>query len=287
MSEAPTTAADTYAALYEAATEQFRRVLGPVPEDMWGGRAPQGFTMDPHRALDGNMQVVASYVSDGDTLIDVGGGAGRVCLPFAQRCREVVNIDPSPAMGDAFLACAQSAGIKNARFVEADWVKAEGVRGDVCIAAHVTYFVRDIVPFVERLEAAAKRRVMIIVGAVPPPNQVADAWRLVYREEHAPVPGHKELLAVLWEMGILPEVRVLPNRPFSERELPKTREDALRGQLGALVPEWAPPRLDAAFRERAQGILDEHFDELVEETPRGFRRRLPDARELLITWESR
>jgi hypothetical protein len=34
-------------------------------------------------------------------------------------------------------------------------------------------------------------------------------------------------------------------------------------------------------------ILEQHFDGLVEETPRGFRRRLPDAREMLITWETR
>lgn len=280
-------AAEAYAASHDVATEQFRRVLGPVPEDMWGGRAPQGFTMDPNRTLDPNMQVIASYVSDGDTVIDVGGGAGRVSLPLAGRCREVINVDPSPAMGEAFLACAREAGIDNARFVQADWVKAEAIHGDVCIGAHVTYFVRDIVPFIERLGAAARRRVIVVMSAVPPPNQVADAWRLVYGEEHAPVPGHRELLGVLWEMDILPDVRVLPNRPFSERELPKTKEDALRAQLAALVPEWAPPRLDAAFRDRALQILDGHFEELVEETPRGFQRRLPDAREMLITWETR
>jgi SAM-dependent methyltransferase len=39
-------------------------------------------------------------------VVDVGGGAGRYSLPLASRCREVVNVDPSAAMGAAFAANA-------------------------------------------------------------------------------------------------------------------------------------------------------------------------------------
>ncbi len=58
---------------------------------------------------------------------------------------------------------AAEAGITNARSVRADWLEAEGIQGDVAITSNVTYFVRDIVRFVENLGAASRRRVMITV----------------------------------------------------------------------------------------------------------------------------
>ncbi len=43
-------------------------------------------------------EVIASYVRPDDVVVDVGGGAGRVCLPLALQCKEVLNIEPSPGM---------------------------------------------------------------------------------------------------------------------------------------------------------------------------------------------
>ncbi len=281
-------AAEVYTACFDARSRQYDRIFGQEPADRWGGEIAQRLSADPRRTPSPNLEVIAAYITTDDTVIDVGGGAGRLSLPLALRCCEVVNVDGSAGMGEAFATSARDAGIANARFIHSDWLKAGGVQGDVCIAAHVTYFVREIVPFVQKLEQAAKRRVMILVGGVAPPNQGAEPFRLVHGEEQAPVPAHRELLPVLWQMGILPDVRVLPEMAFSERGLPRTKEEALRLSGQGVTPAWALPRLGLGFEERAQRILEAHFDELFQETPGGFRRRLPqDARELLITWESR
>jgi hypothetical protein len=48
---------------------------------------------------------------------------------------------------------------------------------------------------------------MITVWSVANPNQNAALFRLVYREEQAPVPGYRELLPVLWELDIFIEER--------------------------------------------------------------------------------
>jgi hypothetical protein len=91
------TAAHTYATLLDAVHAQRLRLHGPQPaEDRFGGPVAQRFRADPHRRLDANLQVVASYVQPDDVLIDVGGGAGRVGLPLALRCRQVINVDSSP-----------------------------------------------------------------------------------------------------------------------------------------------------------------------------------------------
>src|SRR5215468_1474579 len=105
------TAAETYAARIDAGRAQRARLHGASPPD------------DPW--------------------------AGRVALPLALRCREALVVDASPGMGAEFTAAVAEAGIPNARFVHATWLEAVDLQGDVALTASVTYFVREIVPFIE------------------------------------------------------------------------------------------------------------------------------------------
>src|SRR5712692_2364896 len=95
------TAADRYAARVEAVLAQRTRLRGPQPPgDLFAGLPADHPLMkaDPRRALDPNLEAIASSIEPNDVIVDIGGGAGRVSLPLALRCREVINVDPSPAM---------------------------------------------------------------------------------------------------------------------------------------------------------------------------------------------
>ncbi|MBI3328585.1 MAG: methyltransferase domain-containing protein [Nitrospinae bacterium] len=279
------TSAEQYAASVDAVNAQRDRLQGEqLPDDRWGGETVQRFRYDPRRSLDANLEAIASYVQREEVLIDVGGGAGRLSLPLALRCREVVNVDASAGMLAAFEELAAGAGIQNARAVKAEWLAAEDIHGDVILVSNVTYFVRDIVPFVQKLEGASRRRVIILVWSEPPPNLSSSLFRLVYGEELEPSPGHRALLPVLWDMGILPDVRVLPMGPTMvglppDVRYPRTYEEAMAYSLAG---RWLSPR----DRDRARGVIEAHFQELFEQTSEGFRPLwLMDTRELLITWE--
>ena len=110
-------------------------------------------------------------------------------------------------------------------------------------------------------------------------------FHLVYGEEPVGVPGYRELLPVLWEMDILPNVHVLPGIPqVPDRNmgarLQQTSEDAV--QL-ALQGQWLGPQ-DYA---RARRLIEERCSELFASSPEGFRplwRQV--ACEMLITWET-
>ena len=274
------TAAKTYAARIDAVNAQRARFRGQeTVYDPWGAAAPL-FRFDPLRELDANLDAIASFVQPEDVLVDVGGGAGRVSLPMAWRCQETITVEPSPGMKAVFESLAAESGITRASVVQANWLEADGIQGDVVVCADVTYFVRDIVPFIAKLQAAARRRVILTVWSVPPPNRRAALFRLCYEEEQEWAPGYRELLAVLWDMGVLPDVRVLPEPPWWDTEVPATPE---QGVELALQSHWLQPQ----DRERVRALVEAHFQALFDSDSDGFHPLWrADARELLITWET-
>jgi hypothetical protein len=275
-------AASRYAARVDAEREQRARLLSPRGEraDRWASRASY-FRLDPHRDLDANASAVLSLIEPLDTVIDIGGGAGRIGLPAALRCTEVLNIEPSPAMRAEFEAAAREAGIGNARTLARSWPDgSDGLDGDVVIASNVTYFVRDILPFVEAMDRAAERLWVITVWSVPPPDRFADLFQLVYGEPLARAPNHLDLLAALWEAGILANLRVLPGLFRGSDANLTSREAAVAYALDVVEASNLPGARDAVERSfsnlfRTEGDVYEPAWMPV------------DSRELVITWTPR
>jgi len=278
------THAEAYAEHVSAYNAQIRhRYSAGSNFDQWADRAPY-FRFDPLSGFSAGLQILASHLKPHDVLIDVGGGGGRVSLAMAPRCKEVLNVEPSPAMGAQFEEARADAAIDNARWIHLDWVDSQDIKGDLTFARNVTYFVPDIETFIDKMMRAASKRVIISIASTPPPNQSARLAQLVYEEAYAPVPGHRELLPVLWDMGILPEILIPakpPSEPSSDQEsLPKTRERAVESALQGV---W----LNEDDRPRAQKVIEEHFSELFLQVRGGFKQlwNMP-SRELIITWET-
>ena len=267
--------ARAYSALVEAAIEQGAR-LGTRQADPWAARAAS-FRQDPRRELEANTAAVVALIEPGDVVADVGGGAGRIGLPVALHCSELLNIEPSPAMRQEFEASALEAGIQNARSIERGWpAAAADLEADVVMLANVTYMVRDIAPFVEALDAAARRRVIISVWSIAPPNHGAVVFELLHGEAQRLAPSYRELLPVIWDLGILPDLQVLPD-PFRRGgDRPATREQAIRLALRRASAEDSPA---------SRAIVETHFDTLFTVAPGGFVPNWePQVREMLITW---
>jgi hypothetical protein len=283
-------AARRYAARVDAVLAQRTRLRGPQPSgDLFAG-LPSGhplLTADPRRPLAPNLEIIASYIKADDVIIDVGGGAGRISLPLSLRCREVINIEPSTAMATAFRANAAQAGIANARVIEADWLEVDPPVGTVALVNHVIYLTREIVQFINKLERAGRRRVLITVNSPPPPSWQRVLFKLVHEEVEEVVPGHIELTNVLWEQGILPDIRVLPLPAASPIIPAPTREAAIAARVARFGgDQWALWPLGSDLERRLRTVLEARFDELFVSVPEGFVPRfITPGREILITWQ--
>ena len=270
-------AADRYAAVYDAVVASDHFVDHRMPGDHWAEMAEM-FRLDPKRRRDAYLTALAGYLEPSDVLLDVGGGAGRISLALADSVTEVVLIEPSEGMRGQFASARDQAGITNTR-ITPDWWMDSHETGDVIHLSDVTYFVRDIAPFVAKLHNSASRSVIIGVWRPAPGDMASDLRELATGERPPRWPALPELAAVLWEMGLLPDIRILPDEPWW-----LTDEERNLSEPGAidLATRW----LNSEDSE-VRATVSRNLDRLFARTPEGLTPRwLSEPRAALLTWET-
>jgi SAM-dependent methyltransferase len=230
--------------------------------------------------------MASKYLTKEDVLLDVGGGAGRYSLPLAFLCREVINVDSSPTMLSAFVANAKRAGIGNIRSIEADWLEVNSPTCDVALVAHTTYLTRLIVPFLEKLHQSARKRVLILVNDPPPPSWNRVLYEYLFGEKEEIVPGQRELIEVVQEMGIKPQVFTLESMGVTQPPPLPNRDAAIQFALARFLgDQWALWPLGETLERKLREVLETRFDELFHQDSKGFVPQwIVPGNEILITW---
>lgn len=202
------------------------------------------------------MSRIAAELGPDGTLLDVGGGAGRLALPLALRCRGVTVVDSSEAMLDALQASAAESGIDNVTPVFGEWQDVFVNPADVVLCAHVVYTEPDIADFIRRLDAHAGKAVLMPTFEQGPQSHLAPLWRAVYGEERVGLPGLGELVAVIEEMGLAPSVE--PAESLSPRSF-ATREAAVEHVRPRMFVRPGTER-DRALRSAVDDLLEREGD---------------------------
>ncbi|HEY6058912.1 MAG TPA: hypothetical protein VIV06_12840 [Candidatus Limnocylindrales bacterium] len=238
------------------------------------------FRADPHRVDEPMLELVRALVVPGETWLDIGAGAGRYALPIALVAGEVLAVDPSAGMLSALRELMLEFAIGNVRPIEGRWPPDEALAAqlgplpcsDVALIAHVAYDVEEIGPFVDAMEAAA-RRMCVAILMERQPSSIADAcWPPVHGERRVPLPALPEFIRLLRGRGRNPAVTMLEREPrrFESRE---ELEGFLRRQL------WIADGGDKVRRFR--DVLDEIVDESDGRFGLAGQRSLPVG---LVTW---
>ena len=200
--------------------EQSDRIRGQRPTDSWA-TAAHHFKDDPFRSDDAVVEALRSRLVPGETLLDVGAGGGRLALPLALTCRSVTAVEPSPSMCAVFRETADEFDIRNVSIIESDWLNAVAEPADVVLCSNVLYVIHDISAFVRKLDSHARRLALVIMMRTAPRSQVHHIWEAVHGEPRLSLPTVPQLLPVLDELGIQPEIADLPEQPplqFASRE---------------------------------------------------------------------
>lgn len=246
--------AERYSEMVLARERQQQRLNNPFDESYWERYAP-GYRFDPRREPEPLLAAALRYVDYEHDVIEVGGGAGGIGLPFALRARSLLNVEPSAAMREQFRLAVADFGVGNATVSASRWPTEEDVQADLVVTADVTYFISDIEAFLQALHDAARHRVIIFTWTVPPPNVNAELFEVAFGEPEEPSPGFRELLPVIWELGIVPDVQVV-DEPFTWPAMRvSSDDDAVRMALDELgLPAGHPAG------ERIRPHLDDLFD---------------------------
>lgn len=240
--------------------------------DFWRPFA-QYFRQDPRRTDDPVIDLIASKISPSSTVLDVGGGAGRIALPLALKASHVTVAEPSESMVEQLQEEAKQSEITNVSVVQSLWEDAKTEPADVVICAHVLYGVADAEPFIRKLAEHAKEQVMILCFMRAPISRMSPFWLPVHGEERIDMPGLSELVPLLWEMDIYPDIEMLEPSPLQTFESPVQAHEQLLGRLYVKPDTEQDERLKAAIQD------------LLVETPDGLIiKDVSRGRQGLITW---
>lgn len=266
-------AAASWAARVRANSAQVERYREVEDEDFYGPISSL-FVADPRRTDDPALERLLAIARPDDAWLDIGAGAGRFALPLALRVRHVTALDPSEGMLASLRTQMVEHGIANIDLVHGRWPledapgsgaraagePATGLAADVALIAHLGYDVEAIGPFLDAMEAAARRRCVAVLSERVPAWLAEPFWPLVHGEDRIPLPALPEFLELLSARGRSYELWTEPrlSRAF------RSRDDVVRWLRKQL---WLEP--GGAKDRRLQVLLDEWLVEV----DGGFRLR--------------
>ncbi len=179
-------------------------------QDFWQDLAHK-FRDDPYRLNDPLLVRLEEEFTGCDSLLDVGGGAGRLALPLALHREKVTVVDSSESMLNQLKEASVESGINNVEAIRSLWERLSFNvsihSGSLC--SHVVYGIEDIETFVRNINRFTADRVIVLAFMRSPQAHLEVLWELIHGEKRINLPGVPELMGVLWEMGMIPELSIL------------------------------------------------------------------------------
>jgi SAM-dependent methyltransferase len=273
---------DSYAAAWEAlvAGRDSQRGAdqrdGDPRRDPWAGRAGRFAAYSETLPDDDPLWArLRAAVRPGDTVLDVGAGAGRYALPLAALAREVVAVEPSPAMRRHLDERLAVAGVENVRVIGATWPEATVPPADVTVCAHVVYGVRRIAPFLRALDDHTRRVCLVAIRVDQHPG-LPELAQVLFGEDRVRQPALLDLYGALLELGIAADVQIIPAsggfRFADAAEATAHFRDRLR------IPPGSPTE------DRPRGLVAAR---LVQDPDGRWRWPTPPPRNAIVSWQQK
>ena len=198
--------------------EQAQRVReGAPPRDFYAAVASD-FRADPRRTDEPALDLLRSLVKPGETWLDIGAGGGRYALPLALLAKDVIAVEASEGMRSVLRHSMTEHGISNVHVVPARWPMEAPPAADVALMSHIGYDIEEIGPFLDAMEASARRLCVAVLVTPSPPHPAEPFWPLIHGEARVSLPALTEFLVLLLARGRLFELSTLAREPLAHTQ---------------------------------------------------------------------
>ena len=109
-------------------------------------------------------------------------------------------------------------GISNVELVAERWPMRGAPAADVALMAHIGYDLEEIGPFLDAVEASARRLCVAVLVTPSPPFPAEPFWPPIHGEARVPLPGLTEFLLLLLARGRLFELRLCAREPLAHAD---------------------------------------------------------------------
>jgi ubiquinone/menaquinone biosynthesis C-methylase UbiE len=149
-------------------------------------------------------------------VLDIGAGPGTLALPLAPLVREITAVEPGAGMVEVLKRHADRDGVRNITCVQKTWEDIDPARDlsppyDIVIAS-LSLTMHDIRSALAKMDAVSAGSVHLFWFADMPfwEKMSADLQEPLHGRPYYSGPKADCLFGVLYQMGILPDVTMLP-----------------------------------------------------------------------------
>lgn len=151
------------------------------------------------------LERIIQLTCEGESLADIGAGAGAFAIPLARQGIRVTAIEPSPAQSALLTAEIEKESLGNIRVVNQEWeaLSPEEIGLHDHVMAVYSLEMENIRLALEKMIAAAAKNVFIVHTAG---NDLRPALKTLFGLQASP--DYIYLYNILYQMGFSPDVEV-------------------------------------------------------------------------------
>jgi len=155
-------------------------------------------------------------INKASRVLDIGSGPGTLAIPLSPLAKEITAVEPGEGMVAILAKHIQKEGITNISCVQKNWEDVDVSRDldgqyDVVIAS-LSLTMHDIRAALEKMNDASRKYVYLFWFVDSPfwEKMYDDLWLPLHGSPYYPGPKADCLFNVLYQMGIYPNVEMLP-----------------------------------------------------------------------------
>ena len=162
------------------------------------------------------MTIRGLAADSGSCVLDIGSGPGVLAIPLARRVAHVTAVDAAAGMIEVLEEKAREQGLSNIRCVPKRWEEVDVPRDLVppydVVLASLCLDMLDIRAAISKMQQVCSRHLYLFWFAGEPSWEVLDRtlFPCVQGIHYAALPKCELLIRVLRQMGIRPDIAILP-----------------------------------------------------------------------------